>query len=145
MKIRNGFVSNSSSSSFCLIGVEGDLAGRLLLAELNEVPPKRPNHGEDCECTKCKAFAARESGELPENLQFAYGHLEMDDRKKKLVLEYYGTEGYVAAAGIPAEKVLEFTPLCDAKKAFQELVKKRLGENINLVDIGLRYGEAGSG
>jgi hypothetical protein len=145
MKIRDGFVSNSSSSSFCIIGVQGNWAKKLLASELNEAPPVRPNHGEDCECKKCRAFARRENGELPDDLTFAYGKFEPEDGKKKMMLEYYGSSYTIEAAGFDAEEILEDSSLKDARAAFQLAVSQKLGVKVPLSEIDLRYGEAGEG
>jgi hypothetical protein len=43
MKIRNGFVSNSSSSSFCIVGI--DLEPGNILYEILEIDPEKDYYG----------------------------------------------------------------------------------------------------
>lgn len=144
MKIRNGFVSNSSSSSFCVIGVEDKWASALLLAELHLTPVVRPNHGDDCACSKCRAFEAIKNGSTPEGLEFSYGQFN-PPRGVKLLLNYYGAHSYVEAAGFQAEPILQDSTLADARVAFQLTVKTKFGLDIPISDIKLCYGEAGEG
>lgn len=57
MKIRNGFVSNSSSSSFCLYGV--CLEKHQLLGAYDDIPRDEGENPTDCTYEMCEAVASK--------------------------------------------------------------------------------------
>lgn len=115
-KIRLGFVSNSSSSSFCIIGTSNK----------NII-------------SKCLEVDKIDWSDL-ENTDYGYGEL----KTKKL--NYYGTyeEDYPYYAGIEAEKFLEDKTIPEAKKYFINYIKENYNETISLKEVEFIYGECGS-
>jgi hypothetical protein len=125
VKVRNGFVSNSSSSSFCIIGVENSMViDELLTAE--GIDPNTKDEWEKPAATGLRSLA------------MGYG---CDSGK---MLNFYGNHNNPDFAGIEAEPLLQKFAIPDACKEFQKQVKKKLGVDIPLNKISLHYGNASS-
>ena len=116
MKIRTGFVSNSSSSSFCIIGTENaNVIYKLLKAEEIDLDSDENNYIDNGVIGgKVVNFYDGVSGEQP----------------------YY--------AGVDAEPLLKETNIPQACKKFQEMVEKSLGVKIPLSSVKFLYGEISS-
>jgi hypothetical protein len=95
MKIRNGFVSNSSSSSFCIIGVHNEMLANDIADQLNiDDDWKEENLG--------------------------YGVAETNDD-----VVFGGYDGEIYYAGFNAEPLLETMTLPQAKEKVVEMFKER--------------------
>ena len=115
MKMRSGFVSNSSSTSFCVIGTSSkEYVNRLADAE---------------------GFLFDASN---------WNLLSWGQAEGK-VITFYGSDHEAYVAGIDATKVLAHRSIAEARKWFQLEIGTLLGVNIPLNEIDLYYGEAGSG
>lgn len=118
MKVRVGFVSNSSSSSFLCLGVSDEETIQKLL---------------DAEGLK-----KNEAGYFDDE---GYGQLEGK------VVEFYGTSEAWYAAGWGEEavkKLLEKMALPEARKKFVTEINKKLKVKLNIKDVDLFFGEASS-
>jgi len=118
MKIRMGFVSNSSSSSFMCLGIER----KTLIQELLAVEKLKKD--EDGNYTN--------SGS---------GVLEGK------VINFYKRGDYFKAAGFDdtkTKKILEKMTLREARKEFTSIIEKKLKIKINESEVDLFSGEASS-
>lgn len=114
MKIRDGFVSNSSSTSFCVIGTESSRVVReIWLAD-----------GFSLEEEKMYSY-------------FPYGY----QRGKHF--DFYGSY-YPGVVGVRAVDALENMTISKAREWFVLMVKSIYGIDVHPSEVGLIYGERGN-
>lgn len=118
MKYRNGFVSNSSSSSFICLGTENpETIAKLLKAEGIEFD--------------------EDEGSYPEQ---GYGRVE----GKTVDFIGISSDGDVDTAGISDDKfeeIFEKNSITEAKKVVVDIIKKELGVDVPEDELKLSYGE----
>ncbi len=141
MKVRNGFVSNSSSSSFVAVGVskggygaskkDGQVFTNLM--EAMGMPLKEYEYD---------AFYPNSDSEYAGKASdYGYGTMRMTDGSD--ICLYGGYEFYFV--GLDAIPLIEKDmKLSEIKKLFQKAVKKYYKVKINLADIKLRSDEVSS-
>jgi predicted RNA-binding Zn-ribbon protein involved in translation (DUF1610 family) len=157
MKIRNGFVSNSSSSSFCIIGVGNGWVAQLAEAEgkhfecfddYEDVETKKvrncscdidPNKGKYCpECGNLIWGEEEVERDEPEYDDLGYGCCSGK------VVDFYGNDE-PSISGIDAEKLLQTMTIPEACRHFQKVIKEKFGIDIPLKAIKFECGECGNG
>jgi len=118
MRCRDGFVSNSSSTSFCVIGIER----QTVIAELMEKDGFVDDGG----------YGIAGHGRNEELLYYGRGF----NNDGEMVWES-------GAVGVEARELLERMTLPQARHYVRELLKG-VGVGVRTSDIDLRYGEASS-
>lgn len=115
MKTRIGFVSNSSSSSFLIVGFNA-YAQKGLFAQILE------------------ADGRSESDEF----NLCYGR---EDSPSGLV--YFGCDCEPSYVGIDIKELMETMTLPKIKEHFCKFIKEKFGVEVPLAAVGLHYGEIG--
>jgi hypothetical protein len=151
MKIRTGFVSNSSSSSFCIIGIQNEKTvfelmkkeGFPIIIEKEKV--SRFENGGYGKLKNRKKY--EEQVAKAKNIEVldlhamggGYGFWEKRDGKATNLI-YLGGE-QPEYAGLNGEALLKNKSITEAKKYFKEYVKNTLNIDIPDEQIGFYYGE----
>lgn len=129
MKIRNGFVSNSSSSSFCIVGVQHSDNG----------------WSDGVDLRYCgEAGFEKIKKEFQDDYHYGYNNLSgVGDEESSL--KAYGNCGELEYVGIDCVNLLEEgIPLNDIKQSFVDQMKKFYNMDIKLEDVHIYYGESSS-
>jgi hypothetical protein len=151
MKTRNGFVSNSSSSSFCIIGVEDEsLLKALAKAEKlhfrwNGDPETELARGCNHKIDKTDQFCkvCGKPAYVEKEVKVNYNDLGHGVCDGEIIL-FFGNGYYPYNAGIHAPELLNKMTIPQAAEYFCKLVKNKLNIDINPAQVQLLYGEASS-
>ena len=123
MKSRQGFVSNSSSTSFCIIGIDcyggwnnedGTIRREAIIEALAEL-----------------------DGIDVDEISFGVA--------KGKAIDYFGSEGEIYNVGMWAKELLQEMTIPNAKEYFVGKVQAEYGVSIPLEFVEFLYGESGSG
>jgi hypothetical protein len=144
MKRRCGFVSNSSSSSFCIVGVSDECLVKALYEKEVAACVKMVRGCQHKVSKSSKAKFCPECGtEMWVKEDIDAGELSHGQWSGKHLSFHGNDEPYYA--GLEAEPLLEKMTIPEAKKAFAELCKKHFNLTIPADKVRLRYGECGEG
>jgi hypothetical protein len=153
MKTHNGFVSNSSSTSFCIIGVASNptlyklAAAEKLHFKWDEKQPDEFENIRGCEhkigkndlfCKICGSPAYIQKEIVVNYDDMPYGFCGGK------VVDFYGNGWYPSYAGIDAQKLLDKMTIPQAKEHFRKLIKEKLNIDISPAMVGFMYGEVSS-
>lgn len=114
MKCRVGFVSNSSSSSFLIVGITRSDIIKQIAEKMGKYDPVTKEYRVECSC----------GYETGEHFNF-YGSYEPE------------------FIGVDVSEKIKKIPFEDLKKEFQETIKKNYGIEIHPCYIDLHFGEVG--
>jgi len=129
MKIRNGFVSNSSTSSFLIVGIDGDR-----FSMFNEKAKTIFDKVVE------KLISSGKFGN-PEEFYMGYGESEFVDG-----IAMWGWDEEPSYVGMVIEKELKAgKTLGELKSIFHKRMVENWGFSIPIEFIDLHYGECGSG
>lgn len=121
MKTRNGFVSNSSSSSFCIVGIENTRIIEKLMAA-------------DGFTENDAGYGVAGTGKS-DFVYYGHGYSKHGDG-----VDYHLEYGY---AGLEAVDTLNTMTLPEAKR-YLKLKLKQMNINVDVKDIDLHYGSMSS-
>jgi len=121
MKTRTGFVSNSSSTSFCIVGVSSPYA--------QAIAKKMGLTHDDNSYGTC---------EFDDGLIAVFSNNGYSDEDE----DENDASGSVELVGIVADEILENKSVRQAAEEFSEMIEKKYGIKIDPVKVGLHYGEA---
>lgn len=128
MKIRNGFVSNSSSSSFVAVGIEKHSNKKIFEDILNAIGAPLGEY----ECDDFYPGEKYASAKLDDGA--AYGTMETTNGSNLCL--YGGYEFYFV--GLDAFPLFEKDfKLSEIKKRFKQIVREKYGVKVNLSQIKL--------
>jgi len=122
MKIRQSFVSNSSSTSFCIIGLSQYSSGE--------------------ENTELIQSLADGDVKVDEDGDYDFDSLPYEGKSG---LDYYGACGEIYYVGLQAAPLLEENTLPEAKKKVKTFIRQKCGVDIPLWKIELLFGEVSDG
>ncbi len=151
MKIKQGFVSNSSSTSFCIIGTTRTFDIHRLAEAEGFLFPKMFHDTKTVQVRGCDHQEGTtqfcpECG-LPmwytDSIEPSYTSLDYGYREGKVITFYGDYDPY--RAGVNAKELLAHFSLDKAKVHVQGIIKEKLDVDIAIENIDLYYGEAGDG
>ena len=124
MKNRSGFVSNSSSTSFCIIGVNVWDRDKAVEREKEEI---------------VAVLVELEDIDVDDDCSFRFG---VESREN---ISFFGSEGEIYYVGVDAKPLLQTMSIPDARALFTQKMHALYNLCVPLEYVEFLYGESGSG